>query len=136
MTFSPSKFLKDTERLANAIGAPYSEPAVLQVLEVFEECFKEAVVVWRTTDRPGDTLNYRTYLRRQLDTIRIVTGAGLLESDNQLVRLLTSWSSLYDGKTEQWCDFDPNAGLVKTWVNLRRRRPVVGVPQPISPVQY
>jgi len=124
--------MKDTKRLANTIGAPYSEPAILQVLEIFGECFKEAVVVWRTTDRPGDTLNYRTYLRRQLDTISIAVGAGLLESNNQLVRLITSWSSLYDGKTEQWCDFDPNAGLVKTWVNLRGRRAVVGVPQLIK----
>lgn len=122
--FSPSTFLEDIKKLAHTLGAPYSEPAILKVLEVFEECFKDAVVVWRTTDRPGDALNYRLYLRRKLDTISMATQAGLLKPDNPLARMVSSCSLLCNGETEQWVDFDPNAGLAKTWVWLRVPRPV------------
>lgn len=124
VSFSPITALEDTKRLAAAIGAPYSEPKTLKILNTFEECFKGAAVVWRTTDRAGDTLNFRAYLRRQMDTISLAINAGLIEPGDPLVRLLGSWASLYNGDTEQWCDFDPNAGLAKTWVNLRGRRPV------------
>ena len=123
-SFSSAKFLEDLKRTSDAVGAPYSEPAILAVLKVFEECFKESVVIWRTSDRPDDPLNYRFYLRRRLDTISIATEAGLLKSDDPIARQLTSWSSLYDGESWQWCDFDPKAGLAKTWVNLRGRRPL------------
>ena len=123
-SFSSATFLEDLKRTSDAIGAPYSEPAILAVFKVFEECFKEAVVIWRSSDRPGDPLNYRFYLRRRLDTISIATEAGLLKSDDPIARLLTSWSSLYNGESWQWCDFDPRAGLAKTWVNFRGRRPV------------
>lgn len=123
-TFSPSRFLQDIKVLAHTIGAPYSELAVKNVLTAFEECFDNAVVAWRTTDRPNDTLNYRLFLRRQMDTISIAIDSGHLMPDDPLVQLLRSWSSLFNGETEQWLDFDPNAGLAKTWLNLGDRRPV------------
>ena len=123
-SFSPSKFLEDFKKLADGLGAPYSEPAILAVLKVFEGCFEEGVVIWRTTNRPGDVLNYRFYLRRRLDTISIATEAGILEPENAMARLVTSWSSLYNGGSEQWCDFDPHTGLTKTWVNLKEFRSV------------
>ena len=135
-SFSSSKFLDDFKRTADAIDAPYSEPAIAAVLKVFEECLQEGAVIWRTTNRPLDALNYRFYLRRRLDTISIATKAGILESENPMARLVTGWSSLYNGETEQWCDFDPKTGLAKTWVNLKGRRPVddvLNVPEvPIS----
>ena len=123
-SFSSERFLSDFKRASDAIGAPYSEPVILTTLKVFKECFDEAVVILRTTNRPGDPLNYRLFLRRRLDTISIATEAGLLESDNPVARLLTAWSSLNNGETWQWCDFDPETGLGKTWVNLRGRQPV------------
>ena len=137
-SFSSSKFLDDFKRTADAIGAPYSEPAILAVLKVFGECLNEGAVIWRTTNRPRDVLNYRFYLRRRVDTIRIATEAGILESDNPMAQLVTAWSSLYNGATEQWCDFDPRTGLVKTWVNLKGRRPVddvLNVPEVPSSVR-
>lgn len=39
-------------------------------------------------------------------------------------RLITSWSALYNGESQQWCDFHPEIGLVKIWVNLKGQRPV------------
>ncbi|KAJ5745281.1 secondary metabolism biosynthetic enzyme [Penicillium odoratum] len=41
-----------------------------------------------------------------------------------MARLINSWSALYNEDTEQWCDFHPETGLVKTWVNLKGPRPV------------
>ena len=123
-SFSSEKFLDDFKRSSDAIGAPYSETAILNTLKVFKECFEDSVVIWRTTDRPGDPLNYRFYLRRPLDTIRIATEAGLLESEDPIARLLTSWSSLNNGETWQWWDFDPRTGFGKTWVNLKGRQPL------------
>lgn len=123
-SFSSERFLKDFKRTSDALGAPYSESAVLTTLKVFKECFDESVVILRTTNRPGDPLNYRFYLRRRLDTISIATKAGLIASDNPISPLLTSWSSLNNGETWQWCDFDPEIGLGKTWVNLKGRQPI------------
>ena len=123
-SFSPEKFLNDFKRASDAIGAPYSEPVILTTLNVFKECFDEAVVILRTTNRPRDPLNYRIFLRRRLDTISIATEAGLIEPNNPIARLLTSWSSLNNGETWQWCDFDPETGLGKTWVNLKGRQPI------------
>ena len=123
-SFSSSRFLDDFKNLASAIDAPYSESAIQDVLKVFEGCFSEGTTIWRTTNRAGDILNYRFYLRRRLDTISIATQAGILEADNPMACLITSWSSLYNGGTEQWADFSPITGLAKTWVNLKGRRPV------------
>ena len=123
-SFSSEKSLYDSKRTSDALGAPYSEPAILTILKSFRECFDEAVVILRTTNRPGDPLNYRFYLRRRLDTISIATEAGLIESDDPIAQLLTSWSSLNNSETCQWCDFDPETGLGKTWVNVRGRQPL------------
>lgn len=122
--FDPVRFLTDFKKTADAIGSAYSESSILKALETFKVCFRDGAVIWRTTNRDGDPVNYRFYLRRRLDTIEIATRAGYLEPDNQMARLITSWSALYKGDTEQWCDFHPETGLAKTWVNLKGRRPV------------
>ncbi|KAH8585611.1 prenyltransferase-like protein [Bisporella sp. PMI_857] len=122
--FSSSQFLQDIKKTAQSIGAPYSEAATLTVIKIYEDCFKEGAVIWRTTNRPDDRLNYRFYARKRIDTISISTQAGFLEKGNHMARLVTSWSTLYNGDTEQWCDFDAEIGLAKNWVNLRGRRQV------------
>lgn len=122
--FSPSQLLQDITKTANAIDAPYSEPATLAVLKTFEECFKEGAVTLRTTNRPGDQLNYRFYACRKVDMINLSTEAGFIEPGNHLARLVTSLSSLYNGEPEQWCDFDAERGLAKNWVHFKARRPV------------
>jgi hypothetical protein len=123
-SFSPTRFLADFKKLADATGAPYSESTIQESLTTFEECFKEGTVIWRTTNRPNDVVNYRFYLRYRLDTVEMATKAGYLEPGNPMGRLATSWSALFNGDTEQWCDFHPKMGLVKTWVHLKCRRPV------------
>ncbi|PYH97268.1 hypothetical protein BO71DRAFT_468204 [Aspergillus ellipticus CBS 707.79] len=108
--FDQPQFLNDFKKTADAIGAPYSETAILDTLKTFETCFKEGAVIWRTTNRPRDPVNYRFYLRRRLDTVHIATQAGYLDPNDPMGQL--------------WCDFHPETGLVKTWVNLKGRRPV------------
>ncbi|KAA8647038.1 hypothetical protein EYZ11_005279 [Aspergillus tanneri] len=122
--FDPAQFLTDFKKTADAIGAFYSESSIRGTLKTFKDCFQDSAVIWRTTNRDNGPVNYRFYLRRRLDTIDIATKAGYLEPDNQMARLITSWSALYNGHTEQWCDFHPETGLAKTWVNLKGRRQV------------
>lgn len=123
--FSQEGFLNDIRKTAAAINAPYSEPAVREVLKAFEECFAEDAVLWRTTNRPNDKLNYRISARGRLDTVAVAVKAGFIKPDNQLARLINSWSSLYGGDTEHWCDFDAAmAGIAKTWVDLKDQRPL------------
>lgn len=100
-------------------GAPYSRSNTIAVLEAYDLSFREGAVLWRTTNRPWDALNYRFYSRRPTDLIRIAVNAGFIKSDNSLARLLQAWSSPYDGRTpEQSCDFDAAKGLTKAWVYM------------------
>jgi 4-hydroxyphenylpyruvate 3-dimethylallyltransferase len=125
------------ERTAAAIGAPYSETATIAVLDAYAKNFNNGAVLWRTTDRSGDILNYRFYERHPTDTIAVAVKNGLLEPNNSLAKLVTSWSALYDGVPEQSCDFDSDIGLSKTWVYLGDMRPLddvlnaPGVPESI-----
>lgn len=114
--FSPTQFLEDTQSTAAAIGAPYSEATTLKVLETYAQSFRDGAVLWRSTDRPGDALNYRFYERKPVDTVSIAVQAGLLAPDNPMIELIQSWSSLYDGAgtPEQSCDFDAKSGLVSS----------------------
>ncbi|KAJ5813520.1 secondary metabolism biosynthetic enzyme [Penicillium pulvis] len=122
--FDPMRFLTDFKRTSDAIGASYSEPSILETLNTFKSCFQNSIVIWRTTNRENDPLNYRFFLQQRLNTVEIAIKAGYIEPDNQMGRLITSWSALYNGESQQWCDFHPERGLVKTWVNLKRGRPV------------
>ncbi|KAG4437220.1 hypothetical protein IFR05_007309 [Cadophora sp. M221] len=124
--FSPERFLEDTKRTAEAIGAPYSEAATKAVLEAYAQSFKDGAVLWRATNRPGDALNFRFYERRPVDTVSIAVKAGFIEKDNIMGTLITSWSSLYtgDGTPEQSCDFDAGTGLTKAWVYMGGMRPI------------
>ncbi|KAK6604046.1 hypothetical protein H4I95_05949 [Botrytis cinerea] len=117
LKFDQSRFLNDIQILSAAINAPYSESTTKKVLSVFSDSFHDGVVLWRATDRVGDALNYRFYSRRPIDTVTIASSAGLLSPDvvSNLGRLVTSWSSLYDGLPEESCDFDAEKGLVKAW---------------------
>jgi hypothetical protein len=38
--------------------------------------------------------------------------------------MITSWSSLGQGDSQQWCDFDPRKGLAKTWVYFSHVQPI------------
>lgn len=125
VAFSQERFLNDIRKTAEAIDAPYSESAVLSVLKAFEEFILDEAVIWRTTNRPNDKLNYRISVSHQLDTVAMAIKAGFIKPDSKMARLINSWSSLYNGDTEQGLDFDvAMAGIAKTWVNLKGLRPV------------
>lgn len=135
--FLPAQFLRDVEATAGAVGAAYSKSVTRTVLEAYAGSFRDGAVLWRTTDRPGDALNYRFYERRPTDTVGTAVSAGLVDSDNPLAGLISSWSSLYGSASTELCDFDAEHGLVKTWVYLGGMRPVErvlgapGVPESI-----
>ncbi|KAG6994064.1 hypothetical protein G7Y79_00047g082900 [Physcia stellaris] len=141
-TFSSSQFLKDVKESCEAIKAPYSETKTLEVLSAYNQNFSEGAVLWRTTDRPGDALNYRFYERRPVEVLDIAVNTGLLEAKNPLATLLKSWSKPWGTSLhvvpEQSCDFDADKGLTKAWAYMGGLRPlddilsVDGVPASIS----
>lgn len=125
--FSPAQFLCDVKATADAIGAEYSESMTQTVLRAYAGSFRDGAVLWRTTDRPGDALNYRFYERRPTNSVDTAIRAGLLDPKNKMTSLISSWSSLYGDSSTELCDFDAGYGLVKTWVYLGGMRQVEGV---------
>jgi len=123
-SFPREQFLSDFTKTSDLIGATYSESAIEDVLDTFANCLKDSAVVLRTTDRPNDVVNYRVYLRHRLDAIDIATNSGYLKPGHKMARLAACWSSLFDGDSQQWCDFHPELGVAKTWINFKGSRPM------------
>jgi 4-hydroxyphenylpyruvate 3-dimethylallyltransferase len=121
------QFLEDIRTTAAAVGAPFSAPVTRKVLEVYAESFATGAVLWKATDRPGDSLSYRFYSNQPTDTVALALRAGLLDPAHPLIPLVRSWSALYGGVPEQSCDFDAGRGLVKTWLFLGGTRPLADV---------
>ncbi|KAJ5312366.1 secondary metabolism biosynthetic enzyme [Penicillium antarcticum] len=122
--YSRSEFLNDIKKIANATNAAYSESSTVAVLNVFEDYFRNEVIIFRATDRPGDALNYRLFIHKNVDTLSMAKEGKLLDPEHQMLTPLEIWCSLYQNEPQQWCDFDANAGLVKTWLHLVALRPV------------
>lgn len=122
--FSSERFLADYKKMADSLGASYCESTVQGTLGSFDGCFEEGTVIWRSTSRPNDKLNYRFYLRSRVDTVGLAIKAGYIEASNPMARLATCWSNLFDGDTVQWCDLDPEEGVAKTWIFLKGQRSV------------
>jgi 4-hydroxyphenylpyruvate 3-dimethylallyltransferase len=107
-----------------------------RVIDTYAKSFREGTVLWRATSRPGDTINYRFYERRPIDTIGMAIGAGLLREHNRMAHLASGWRARYPDATEL-CDFDSARGLSKTWLYLGCERPLVdilnipGTPEPV-----
>ncbi|KAI1162155.1 prenyltransferase-like protein [Nemania serpens] len=121
--FTSEKFLADYRKTAEILGAPYSEKTVEGTLNNFPGCFEETVI-WRSTSRPNDKLNYRFYLSKRVDTVAIAAQAGYVDANGLMPRLATSWSNLFDGDSVQWVDLDPEEGIAKTWVFLKGQRSI------------
>ncbi|PMD17248.1 hypothetical protein NA56DRAFT_648701 [Hyaloscypha hepaticicola] len=122
--FTSERFLADYKKTADILGAKYDEKIVAGTLTSFDNCFEEGTVIWRSTSRANDKLNYRFYLRHRVDTVALAVKAGYIEASNPMARLATCWSDLFDGDSVQWCDLDPEEGVAKTWIFLRGQRSV------------
>ncbi|GIJ90336.1 putative secondary metabolism biosynthetic enzyme [Aspergillus pseudoviridinutans] len=122
--FDPKRFLVDIQETCRAIGAPLSQEITLKVLETFQASFARGAVLWRTTDLPGDALNFRFYERVSIDAVSCAVNAKLLQPNHPLSQMIVSWSSLYSGAPQQSCDFDTKRGLTKIWVYLGDMRPL------------
>jgi len=122
--FTPEQFLQDYKKTADTIGATYSEDVVQGTLKNFPGCYNDGTVIWRSTSRPNDKLNYRFYLKSRVDTVDLAIKAGYIAADHPMGRLATSWSNLFDGDTVQWCDLDPEEGIAKTWIFMKGQRSI------------
>ena len=80
--FTSARFLADYKKTADALDASYSESIGQGTLSSSDGRFEEGTVIWRSTSRPNDKLNYRFYLRRRLDTVALAVKAGYVEASN------------------------------------------------------
>jgi 4-hydroxyphenylpyruvate 3-dimethylallyltransferase len=121
--YSASRFLDDIRSTARTLDAPYSEETTRSVLDAFDEDFSTGAVLWRTTNRPGDALNYRFLARKRSDTVATAIRNGLLDPASQMIPIVATWSELFNGIPEQCCDFDAARGLAKVWLFLGGTQP-------------
>ncbi|KAL8938255.1 MAG: hypothetical protein Q9216_003995 [Gyalolechia sp. 2 TL-2023] len=126
--FNGASFLKDVENTCKAIDAPFSLSTTEAVVAAYSQNFREGALFWRTTDRPGDGLNFCFYERRPVEVLRIAEDAKLLEPNHPLSVLMDAWAMPW-GKEgsmvpEQSCDFDAEKGLVKSLVCMGGLRPL------------
>ncbi|KAI9047309.1 hypothetical protein LZ554_008756 [Drepanopeziza brunnea f. sp. 'monogermtubi'] len=113
----PRIFWRIRDGTAAAIRATYSEsPRQEQSSKSNAESFQDGAVLWSARNRPGGALNFRLYERHSTNSVAIAVEAAFVDRDNIVGRLVTSWSSLYNGTPEQSCDFDAGTGLTKAWV--------------------
>jgi 4-hydroxyphenylpyruvate 3-dimethylallyltransferase len=117
-------FLDDIRNTAITLGAPFSESTTRTVLSAFQDWFLTGSVLWKTTDRPGDSLHYRFFAAGPSDTISAAVNAGLLDERHALLPLVRFWNALPGTPAEQSCDFDADLGLTKTWLYLGGTRPL------------
>ncbi|KAI0201403.1 prenyltransferase-like protein [Astrocystis sublimbata] len=122
--FSSGRFIADYKKTADHLGAPYSEEVVQGTLTNFPGLFDQGSVSWRATSRDNDQLNYRFYIPVNVDTISMAAKAGYIDPTKPMARLAKSWSSLFNGEPAEWCDFDSDKGLAKTWILLKGLRSV------------
>lgn len=122
--FASGRFIDDYKKTADLLGAPYSEDTVQGTLSNFPGLFEQGSVSWRATSRPNDQLNYRFYIPSNVDTIALAAKAGYIDPTKPMARLAKSWSNMFNGEPAEWCDFDSEKGLAKTWILLKGLRSV------------
>lgn len=123
-TFSRSRFIHDFITLSKSMNAPYSQTTIENILIAFNEHWENSAILFRCTDRPGGVVNFCFFARRRVDMIAIAAHASLIKLEDPLAQMITSWSSLGQGDSHQWCDFDPRKGLAKTWVYFSHVQPI------------
>ncbi|KAI0814245.1 prenyltransferase-like protein [Xylaria sp. FL0064] len=122
--FASGQFVTDYKKTADLLGAPYSEDILQATLTNFPGLFEQGSVSWRATSRENDQLNYRFYIPSNVDTISLAAKAGYIDPNQPMARLAKSWSNLFNGEPAEWCDFDSESGLAKTWILLKGLRSV------------
>ncbi|KIM92739.1 hypothetical protein OIDMADRAFT_139131 [Oidiodendron maius Zn] len=122
--FSRSTFIHDFTTLCKSMNASYSQTTIDNILATFEEHLENSAIIFRCTDRPNSVVNFRLFTRHRVDTIAIAAHAGLIKLEDPLAQITTSWSSLFQGDSKQWCDFNPSNGLAKTWVYFHQAQPI------------
>lgn len=69
------------------------------VISVLDQNFGEAVLLWRTTNRPQYALNYRFYERHSVAVLRIAEDPDLLSNNQPFALLRDSWAEPWGKKT-------------------------------------
>ncbi|PVH96444.1 hypothetical protein DM02DRAFT_569563 [Periconia macrospinosa] len=121
--FDRSTFQSELSTLCHSLDAPYSSKVTEQILGAFDEYLDDSYVWFRCTSKPADVVNFRlAFHGKRIDTTAILASAGWIGYDDELAKIVRSWSSHEDA--EQWCDFDPSRGIAKNWIYFRDLQPI------------
>lgn len=115
---SPKGFLLDIQKTCSAINASQSESVIRSGFTAY------LVSPVTHHEPPWDSLNFCFCERSPVDCNAMAVAPTFLPADNPLGLMMTSLSSLYDGKPEQSCHFDAWMGLTKTWIVLGGKCPL------------
>src|SRR5690349_7417225 len=92
--FDPSRFLSDATALAEDLAAPWDPAVARRMLEAFAGHFSTGAVLWKTTSRPGDYLNYRFFARERDDVTATAVRARMVVP-GPLTELTSLWGAKF-----------------------------------------
>src|SRR5579871_392951 len=114
--YTPEQFIQDLRFTANTIQADFCERTTQRMLEVFAPEFRNCVLQWKTTSRPGDALSYRFFYNGPEDLTERAQEAGLLAATpSPLNTLQREALATFPHAMRSGIDFDAAHGLAKEW---------------------
>jgi 4-hydroxyphenylpyruvate 3-dimethylallyltransferase len=114
--YEPARFLEHLRATAAILGAPFSEAATRQALEVFDPEFGSCVVQTKAGCKPGSGLYYRFFYNGTADLNRRAQRAGMMPAERApLVTLQDEVLAAFPRATRAGLDFDAGSGLAKVW---------------------
>src|SRR6185369_6123447 len=122
--YEPSRFLRDLNRTAAAVGAPFDEARVRRSLEVFDTEFSRQVVQLKVTSESGGALFYRFFMG-SFDLVETAFRYGLIgweATRGPLGALQHQLLEAFPQAAPAGLDFNSGVGLAKSWTFLGRRR--------------
>jgi len=126
--YTPEQFIQDLRFTANTIQADFCERTTQRMLEVFAPEFRNCVLQWKTTSRPGDALSYRFFYNGPEDLTERAQEAGLLAATpSPLNTLQREALATFPHAMRSGIDFDAAHGLAKEWT-------FTGAPIPVEEI--
>lgn len=124
--FDPDRFLEDTRRGAEAIGAPYDATTTRRMLSLFEPESREGVIQYRVGSIPSSPVNYRIGCLPHVDWLARADEAGVIpktEAGDRARKLMTQVRSRFPESFYLGADFDAARGFEKIYLLLTRPVP-------------
>ena len=118
-SFEPEQFIRDVEKSAALVDAPFSGSVTRDTVTAFQPQLSRHPLQIKTTSKPDRRLYYRFFIddRDTIDLRQIAARSRLDPDTQEAVQLLEDTQSLAArGGRLVGCDFDAARGLAKVWM--------------------